>query len=265
MHTQRKSDNSLRARSRWQLKRGTLGRIQPTGTMTRILGVDGCRTGWIAVQEDTLSGRLSWYVKPTLRELLYTEAPPSVVAIDVPIGLPDVGSRQCDILARRLLTRIRASSVFPAPLRAVTQSQSHADASAARRHLEGKGMSIQAWSIVPKIREVDELLRGNPGLLQSVVEVHPEVCFYHLAGRPMTFAKKRPQGRAERLAALQPIFNEFPAAAVRELRAEGAAADDVLDAFAALWTARRVKEGTAIILPESPPRDACGLPMQMVA
>ena len=27
MHTQRKSDNSLRARSRWQLKRGTLGAI----------------------------------------------------------------------------------------------------------------------------------------------------------------------------------------------------------------------------------------------
>jgi predicted RNase H-like nuclease len=233
---------------------------------TLIVGVDGCRGGWVAVSESTGSGVIEWQVVPRIRDILYTEYPPAVVAIDIPIGLPDLGSRECDVMARRLLGRVRGSSVFPAPIRAIVSRSCYADANAARRQLEGKGMSQQAWAICPKIHEVDQQLRGNLGLLEPVHEVHPEVCFYHLAGgRPMQFAKKRPQGREERLAVLTPVFGDSPAKAMRGLRAFGAQADDVLDAFAALWTARRILAGKAVIFPSAPPRDAFGLPMRMVA
>ncbi|MFL5635521.1 MAG: DUF429 domain-containing protein, partial [Gemmatimonadaceae bacterium] len=45
-----------------------------------------------------------------------------------------------------------------------------------------------------------------------------------------------------------------------------AADDDILDAFAALWTAERVARGAAITLPHAdPPMDSVGLPMRMLA
>jgi predicted RNase H-like nuclease len=39
------------------------------------------------------------------------------VVIDILIGLPDRGSRACDVEARALLGKPRSSSVFPAPIR----------------------------------------------------------------------------------------------------------------------------------------------------
>jgi predicted RNase H-like nuclease len=41
----------------------------------------------------------------------------------------------------------------------------------------------------------------------------------------------------------------------------GARLDDVLDAFAALWVARRIEAGAARPLPPRPPRDGRGLRM----
>jgi len=37
--------------------------------------------------------------------------------------------------------------------------------------------------------------------------------------------------------------------------------DDLLDAFAVLWTARRIAEGKAVTLPARPPLDSFGLRM----
>lgn len=62
-------------------------------------------------------------------------------------------------------------------------------------------------------------------------EVHPEVSLALLAGAPMAHRKTTPEGRAERMAALG--LSAVP-------RVSGAAADDVLDAYAVRWTALRV-------------------------
>ena len=43
-----------------------------------------------------------------------------------------------------------------------------------------------------------------------------------------------------------------------------AADDDIADAFAALWTARRIVAGIARSLPDVPSLDRAGLPMRMV-
>jgi predicted RNase H-like nuclease len=40
--------------------------------------------------------------------------------------------------------------------------------------------------------------------------------------------------------------------------------DDILDAFAALWTAERITSGVAVTLPENKPLDSTGLPMRIV-
>src|SRR5262249_1111464 len=70
------------------------------------------------------------------------------------------GARGCDVEARRLLDT-RLSSVFPAPVRPILTATSQADASRIRRNVEGKGVSIQRWTIKPKIVEVDHFLRAD--------------------------------------------------------------------------------------------------------
>ena len=211
-------------------------------------------------------GQISWEVMPSVHHLFELSAAPDLLAVDIPIGLPSSGSRECDVQARRLLGRGRASSVFPAPIRRVLTASSHAEASESRFLAEGKRISIQAWAIVPKIREVDEFMRGTHPTRDRVREVHPEVCFYYMAGgRPMSAAKKRKAGREERAALLRVQFGESVDAALGDRRRLGCEADDILDAFAALWTARRIRGGNEVCLPHDPPLDEYGLRMEMVA
>lgn len=231
-----------------------------------IAGADGCRAGWVVVREVLPESALSWQVVPSLQALFDQPDAPRVLALDIPIGLPMAGSRDCDLEARRLLGAGRGSSVFPAPIRPILAATSHSEASDARYRAEGKRISIQSWGIVPKIREVDAFLRGRPPYQERVREVHPEVCFYFMAGgRPMAAAKKKREGREERTALLRAGFGAAVDTALGELKRLGCAADDLLDAFAGLWTARRIHRGAAVTLPSAPPRDEHGLRMEMVA
>ena len=233
--------------------------------MYSICGADGCGDKWIAVTKDLDSGRVSWRCA-TRRELFYGEPVPQIIALDIPIGLPEFGARGCDREARQLLGRGRASSVFPALIRPLLAATDHADACEKRLQVDGKRMSLQAWAIVPKIREIDSLLREDPELRTRVREVHPEVSFYFLAGgRPMRHGKKSRAGREERRVLLEPVFGHWLSAALEERRRMSAAEDDVLDAFVALWTAERIAHGQAQTIPAAPPVDACGLRMEIVA
>lgn len=233
--------------------------------MGTICGVDGCRGGWVAVSKDLNSGRVSWRMHESIEALASQVPEYELIAIDIPIGLPDTGPRLCDLEARKLLGA-RGSSVFPAPVRAVLNATSPDEASAIRYRLEGKKMSRQAFGILPKIKQVDDALRMDIGLRSQLREVHPEVCFYFLAdGKPMQHSKKTAEGRAERLALLTPTFGESVSQALMERRALQSGVDDVLDAFAALWTAERITNGTCASVPSEPVRDAFGLRMEIVA
>ena len=174
-----------------------------------ILGIDGCPAGWYAVRT-TSGGAITGTVYSRFSDILSVTPPGSVIAVDIPIGLNDAGSRQCDELARKALAPKRSSSVFPAPLRSVLDAASHAEASAISRDIDGKGMSIQSFGITRKVREVDLALEAFP-LHQAVYEVHPELCFTHLnGGRPMSFSKKTSTGRTERLRILAEVFGDEP-------------------------------------------------------
>lgn len=234
-------------------------------SLAYVIGVDGCAGGWIAALRRDGRGEIDCQRVARLEELFAKASTPSVVAVDMPIGLLERGARQCDVEARRLLG-VRRSSVFTPPLRPMLASASRAAASRVRHRLEGKRVPIQAWAIVPKILEVDRLLRGHPARREIVREAHPELCFFFLnGGRPMRQSKKTAGGQAERVALLRKWCGAAAARALGERQKLRCQADDIVDALVLLWTAERVERGEAVTIPAGPPRDAYGLRMEMVA
>lgn len=215
-------------------------------TTERVLGVDACRAGWVGI---ALTGdRVEAYQQRTIADLVTSataDGDLSVIAIDIPIGLPDNSRRQADVEARRAVGRL-ASSIFMTPVRGALEFHDHGSASAHNRARVGEGMSIQAFGILPKVREVDQWLPKAPC---RVVEVHPEVSFAALAGAPLDLRKHTWAGARLR----QRLLSEA-GITLGELGEPGetAGVDDVLDAAVAAWTARRVAAGTASSLPEHP-------------
>ena len=232
--------------------------------MADLIGVDGCVGGWIAASRDP-RGAICCQRVERLAELFGGSVLPRVVAVDVPIGLLGRGARDCDVEARRLLG-VRRSSVFPAPIRPILTATSQAEASRIRYRVEGKRVSIQTWAIVPKIVEVDRFLRADTARREIVREVHPEVSFFFLNGeRPMSTAKRKADGQAERLSLLRKWFGEAIGHALAGREGLGCKADDIVDALVALWTAERIGCGAALSIPVRPPLDAHGLRMEMMA
>lgn len=229
----------------------------------RVAGIDGCKAGWIAVIREP-DGRIRSLIAETPTVIAMLDPTPIAAAIDIPIGLPEAGSRQCDRAARSILGG-RRSSVFPAPIRPVLRARDWDEACSIRFALEGKRMSRQAWEIVSKVREVDSLLRANADLCRWLREFHPEVSFREWKGEPMPHSKKSPSGHADRLELVTRHFGHEVYGRIRAESSRSAVAnDDILDAFAGLWTAERIATGAARRLSGEPPVDAHGLPMEML-
>lgn len=201
--------------------------------------------------------RVAAYFAVTITELVALaglDGPLSVVAVDMPIGLPDIGRRQADGLARKAVGVLR-SSVFMTPCRAALEASDHASASSLNRELADEGISIQAFSLQRKLLEVDGWARHTR---QRLVEVHPEVSFAALAGNPLTIGKKTWAGAQIRRRLLAGDGVELDADLGEATRR--VAVDDILDAAAAAWTARRVLRGKATSLPDPPQVFSDGLP-----
>ena len=234
--------------------------------MNMISGADGCKEGWIVLTRDLDTGSVTWRVCRTARELFDSQPTPQIIALDIPIGLPDKGPRACDLEARKLLGPGRACCVFPAPIRPALFATSYVEACQIHQRVDNKKMSRQAYGILKKIGDVDDVLRQDPELCMRVHEVHPEISFYFLAGQqPLRYSKKSELGREERCKLLEPVFGQWLQAALLERKELHCAEDDLLDAFAALWTAERIASGISHTIPAVPPRDTFGLRMEMVA
>jgi predicted enzyme related to lactoylglutathione lyase/predicted nuclease with RNAse H fold len=155
----------------------------------RAAGVDLARGGWavVVLEENRV---VDAFRCETFAEALLVDAP--VVAVDIPIGVPESGSRPADVAARRFVGA-RGSSVFPTPIRPVLEAPTYAEARALAKKLTGKSISAQAYALRLRILEVDELAREDG----RVIEVHPEVSFRELSHRPL-LSKHRSDGLAER-------------------------------------------------------------------
>jgi len=218
------------------------------------------------VSKDLDSQDISCHLCRTVSDLIRLEPFPQVIAIDIPIGLLERGSRDCDREARQLLGPGRASSVFPAPIRPILDAKNYRDACEIRFQIEGKKISRQTWAIMPKIRDVDVALQQDDRFRASVREVHPEMCFYFLSGgKPLIYSKKATGGRRERFQLLHPIFGDWLGLAFADRSQLASAEDDILDAFVALWTAERIWTGKSSSIPAKPYTDRPGLRMEMVA
>ena len=230
-------------------------------------GVDGCRKGWFyfALVPDR---EPEWGVVEKIADLVADADDADRIFIDIPIGLPNDGEgRLCDAEARRKLAPHRTSTVFPVPVRSALTAETYEEASEKNWKASGKRLSKQTYAIMPKIREVDGLLRGSARARRIVREVHPEICFWALAGSsPMRHNKKTRRGFDERVAVLE-RFHPSAVECFDEIRTGhrrlDLADDDILDAMALAITAS-ANRGTLRTLPERPVEDSCGLPMEMV-
>jgi predicted RNase H-like nuclease len=180
----------------------------PGHRVPAVSGVDGCPGGWIAVTLNAGGAVTSVTVAAALDGLSLA----CVAGIDMPLGPLGAGWREADRLARRDLT--------------------------------GQGFSVQAWGLRRKIAEADTYRRRASSAVPPVrlYEVHPELSFTAMAGAPLADGKHTRAGLAARRELLAGEGITLPP------RVPGAAQDDLLDAAAVAWSARRIAAGLATIL-----------------
>lgn len=243
-----------------------------------VAGVDGCPAGWITALLPPHGGDqrlrdVRLRVVPTFAEVLAAPEVPAILAVDIPIGLPErIGpnGRGPEAAVRPLLGA-RQSSVFSVPARSAVYAQEFRAACRLAHDTSEppRMMSKQLFNIAPKIREVDRILRTDPAWAARVFEVHPEVAFWRLnGGRALAEPKKvksRPYGPGLKLRRDLLVAAGIPEAAVDAGSPAGAGADDLLDAFACALTARRIQLGLARPFPDPPLRDTYGLAMAIWA
>jgi predicted RNase H-like nuclease len=228
----------------------------PVPDVAAVTGVDGCAGGWVAVSlwpADPLA--LNVHVTVSVAATLAALPLAAVTGIDMPLGLLAAGWRESDLLARRALGQ-RGVTVFAIPPRPVWECATYAEANRTCRELTGKGFSVQAWGLRRKIAEADEFRHlqasdtfSRPQAGDSAArppirlyEVHPELAFTALAGAPLADSKHTKVGLAIRRDLLAQAGIILPP------RVSGAAENDLLDAAAVAWSARRIAAGNAITL-----------------
>lgn len=159
-----------------------------------------------------------------------------VVAIDVPLHLPDARiGRVAEDEARRLLGP-RSSTIFsslPLPLYEGGYTE---EARLAARRRYGRSFSKQAWNLGWAV--LDARRARSP----SWIETHPELAFAAMAGGPLP-PKKSWDGVRRRLDALEAAGLRIPALGAN-LRP-----DDVIDAVVCAEVARRHARGEARFVP----------------
>ena len=230
------------------------------------VGIDGCRGGWVCAGWDGED----WYLEcqPTLKSIVPMLAPEATVCIDIPIGLSSDGFRTCDRAARQLLGK-RSSSVFPVPPRLALAPLSYQEINLASKAHCGKGVSKQAFYLLPKIRETEALLRSPDTDDLEWLETHPELCFSSFNGAvPMKDNKKTDAGFRERRAVLA---GHIPTRTIDRLlqnvmasvpRAQ-CARDDMVDALVCGVVARLDSAERDCLPLDSQEFDEVGLPMRI--
>ncbi|MDQ0348897.1 DUF429 domain-containing protein [Ancylobacter vacuolatus] len=249
----------------------------------RVAGLDGCKDrgdgkgGWVAVIVEP-DGKAHASRIETLAELFDRPLAPDIIAVDMPIGLPErieAKGRAPERLVRPLLGN-RQSSVFSMPSRGAVYASAaenvpeadrcrHACAQARATSTPPRAVAKQGFALFPRIIEIDDWLRANVTMQERVFECHPEVSFWAMNGRVSLEHPKKVKGvpAAPGLDLRRRLLAEagFPPEllspfAARELRV---GQDDLIDACAAAWTARRIARREATSFPSPPERDAHGL------
>ncbi len=245
-----------------------------------LAGLDGCRAGWVAAFVRPTGDEAHVRIVPRFADVLAAPEAPAIVAVDMPIGLPDrIGpDGRGPERAIRPLLGARRSSVFSVPSRAAVyaepgrfndlQARYAAHQRACKVALATsdppKRIAIQCFAIFAKIREVDCVLRERPAYVERVFETHPELAFCRLnGGRTLGEPKKTNAGLSLRRDIL--LSEGLPEAIVTGAPPQGAGADDLLDALACAMIARRRYHNKTEPFPRSFGHDSFGLPVAIWA
>jgi predicted RNase H-like nuclease len=193
--------------------------------MSRLAAVVGSKAGWFVLRETPLPGPWSWFVAETFEKAMQRLENYEVVAVDAPLSLAELPEQPDD---------------------------------------NGKPGIRDRYRRPPeKIREVHEYMRGNPGSSHFLFEVHPRLSFLELKGglAEQQPADSKPRFR-DQLSFLCDIFpTEALYQALTAFRHAEASRHDILDAFAMLWSAKRIATSRAERLPSMPVYDAGGFDM----
>jgi len=231
----------------------------------QVVGVDNCPRGWIAVELNTDTTDLTTRFFGRFTDLLVAYADVPAIAVDVPIGLMDGTPRRCDIEARKRLGWPGMANIFPAPARSMIAVTDFREAKEQTRARYGHAVTRRSFSMFRQVAELDAAM--TPELQNRVYEIHPDMSFWAMNGRnALQFGKKTQAGLEDRLALLAKHFVGFNVpSSRREAKALAplAGVDDLLDAIAAAWTARRIGDGIAEYLPATPEIDERGLRMEI--
>jgi predicted RNase H-like nuclease len=233
---------------------------------TTVVGVDGCPAGWIAVLWDG-GDRLTSRLCPTFTEVM--TLPAEVIAVDMPIGLPERSGRPPEREVRARLGD-RQSSVFAVPATPAIYCTDYREA--CRINLlhsdPPKKVSKQCFHLFPKMREIDALI--EPSHQSRIYESHPELAFWAMNGEaPLPLPKKvkgapYPPGLDFRRSLL--ARNGLPVDSLTpDYRRRDVGADDLIDACACTLVAWRILNHRSIRFPADPPLNARGLRMEINA
>src|SRR5262245_23888263 len=200
---------------------------------TLVAGIDGCPAGWIAALWDGAE-ELALRLCPGFADVM--ALPAQIIAVDMPIGLPERSGRPPEREVRGKLGE-RQSSVFAVPAEKAVYCVDYRDACAVNlRHSDPpKQVSKQCFHLFPKMREIDALVA--PADQSRIFESHPELAFWLMNGEmPLTLPKKvnsrpHPPGLALRRELLR--RNGVPVdSLVHDYRRRDVGPDDLLDACA---------------------------------
>lgn len=233
---------------------------------TIVAGVDGCPAGWIAALWNG-AGQLTSKLCTSFADVM--ALPALIIAVDMPIGLPERSGRPPEREVRARLGQ-RQSSVFAVPSEKAVYCVDYREACAVNlRHSDPpKKVSKQCFHLFPKMREIDALIA--PADQSRIFESHPELAFWVMNGEtPLPLPKKvkgqpDPPGLDLRRELLRkngvPVDSLTP-----DYRRRDVGADDLLDACACAFVAWRILNRRSIRFPIDPPLNAKGLRMEINA
>jgi len=193
--------------------------------MSRLAAVVGSKAGWFVLRETPLPGPWSWFVAPTFDEAMQRLENYEVVTVDAPLSVAELPAELVDMGEPGIRDRYRRPP--------------------------------------EKIREVHDYIRANPGSGHFLYEVHPRLSFLELRGglREPRQDENTPRFR-DQLSFLCDIFpSDALYQALTAFRHAEASRQDILDAFAMLWSAKRIATSRAERLPSMPVYDARGSDM----
>lgn len=201
-----------------------------------VAGVDGAKGEWVVAIFD--GAVVTWSVAGSVDAVLDSTARCSVVAVDMPLSMPEESYRISELAAKAFLGPAR-SSIFHTPVSEVLDAEDYQEACEISRRITGKAISKQTWHLLPSVRA----WRAAEFDPDRVVEVHPECSFRAMASTTAFASKKTGRGAGQRMAALSTWIDPHNLVVGLAELPPGPALDDALDAAAATWSAWRYSRG----------------------